>query len=50
MGRATSPALTMLITVSVASAKVTLTAPTEGQTVGPNTAITGVCSQCAFLW
>ena len=41
--------LTMLIAVSVASAEVTLTAPAEGQTVGPSTSITGTCSQRAFL-
>jgi hypothetical protein len=41
--------LTMLIGVSAASAEVTLTAPTEGQTVGPSTSITGRCSQRAFV-
>ena len=41
--------LTMLIAVSVASAEVTVTSPTEGQTVGPSTPITGMCSQRAFV-
>ena len=41
--------LSMLIAVSVASAEVTLTSPTEGQTVGPSTAIAGTCSQRAFV-
>ena len=40
---------TMLIAVSVASAEVTVISPTEGQTVGPSTPITGMCSQRAFL-
>ena len=41
--------LTMLVAVSVASAEVTITAPTAGQTVGPSTAVTGSCSQRAFV-
>jgi hypothetical protein len=39
----------MLVAVSAASAEVTITAPTAGQVVGPATAITGSCSQRAFL-
>jgi hypothetical protein len=41
--------LALLVVVSVASAEVTITAPPAGQVVGPSTAITGSCSQRAFL-
>ena len=42
--------LTMLIAVSmVSAAEVSITSPTEGQSVGPSTPITGMCSQRAFL-
>ena len=39
----------LLLAVSVASADVTLNSPTAGQIVGPSTAITGMCSQRAFV-
>jgi hypothetical protein len=41
--------LTLLVVASVASAGVTITAPSAGQVVGPSTAVTGSCSQRAFL-
>jgi hypothetical protein len=39
----------LLLALSAASADVTLNSPTAGQVVGPSTAVTGMCSQRAFV-
>ncbi|HEY3397257.1 MAG TPA: hypothetical protein VGM19_06295 [Armatimonadota bacterium] len=41
--------LALLTVASVACADVTIGMPTAGSTVGPSTAVTGMCSQRAFL-
>ena len=41
--------LALLVTVSLASAEVTITSPTPGQVVGPSTPIRGTVSERAFL-